>query len=244
MIIIRFLCIVFFASAGFCLEYNYSINFLWIQSPDKPIFNNNRADIIQRLVDTATENREAMVYFWLDGLEIDALNELRCAFEAQGLSNIEIKSLSPIIADKAAYFSEKIPLYFKIDFAKQLIAQHQLDEAKGYKYYFVYSDLDFKSTYTKATLFDEETLSYLQSQPFICGIVNGFNENSFFIIENNSAGKNINNEMINSALKFLVPPYISPQGFFGIFRGTLAMNNCFYSKEVFFPDSHFFSQTY
>ncbi len=153
---------------------------------------------------------------------------------------------------KSFYEHLKTPKYACIDLAKHLIADYVLSSiniSQTSTYCFIYSDLDHLQPLTRESIFDDTTKDILTRQPFLPCSVNNITENSFFIIvhskidqgSSSKSGQEINRDIILTAAKRYFAPYIGNQAIFGLYRGSLAKNGCLETKEMQFPDSHFFN---
>ncbi|KAF3362229.1 hypothetical protein PHSC3_001220 [Chlamydiales bacterium STE3] len=89
----------------------------------------------------------------------------------------DIRSLEPV-STYPQVFEQEVPLYFRVDLAKAIIADHALREKE--RQFFVYADLDMKPLSGKK-LFDQRTINYLNDYGFVMAKGGFYYENSFQI---------------------------------------------------------------
>ncbi len=186
---------------------NYSINLMWINrdfnkdqlfihpSPDEVSLNKNFSDIVFKW---ACLHKDAVVNIWFDSAFIppQAIKNTSAAL-AQRLMRLreetslaptillrDIRTLHKVLAHEKV-FSNKIPVYFRVDLARMIIALELLSASKE-PTFFVYADMDMKPL-PPEELFDLDTMQKLKEYGFVMSKLYGefanF-ENGFQIISN------------------------------------------------------------
>jgi hypothetical protein len=184
---------------------NYSINLMWINrdfdkdqrfihpSKDEATLNKNFLDIVFAW---ARLHTDAVVNIWFDGAFIspEAIRNTSAALAQRLLRSKETPTATILLRDIRTLhkvikypnvFSNKIPVYFRVDLARMIIALELLSTSPK-PTYFVYADLDMKPLIPEK-LFDLDTMQKLKEYGFIMSAFDGpfanF-ENGFQIISN------------------------------------------------------------
>lgn len=158
----------------------YSINLMWInKTPASGQWPNYKTEYKQRntLLEWSKVNPRSKINFWYDGL-MSQRPDFGNFVDVYNVRDI------PIVEKNRIYFSDKFPVFFRIDILKAIITSYYLQYNKEDNY-FVYADNDVKPI-CDVDLFDTETLSHLQD----VGVVVAKSEttcleNSFHIAANN-----------------------------------------------------------
>jgi hypothetical protein len=184
----------------------YSINLMWINrdlneqqlfihpSKDEASLNKNFLDPI---FEWAFLHKDAVVNIWFDSTFISpqAIKNTETALEHR-LVHLKEKPIAPIllrdirtlhkVAIYPNVFSNKIPVYFRVDLARMIIALELLSTSTK-PTYFVYADVDMKPL-TPEEFFDAETIRKLKEYGFVMAKVPlaepGTFENGFQIMSN------------------------------------------------------------
>ncbi|MBM3207948.1 MAG: hypothetical protein FJZ57_05010 [Chlamydiae bacterium] len=197
---------------------DYTLNFLWINlNPQDRIRNsaenifgdgsNDRqmADFYGKLSLWADLHPQVSVNLWVDTALLTERAVNRAFEDMQSLSaekNISLKlrdvrSIAKVQSSMQRYFHPAIPVYFRVDLAKVLIADELMLDSDHFKYV-VISDIDI-TPLPSELLFDQRTVDFLDQFGFVlnrCGSSNI--ENSFFIY------KTGNEKLRDTHAKFLI----------------------------------------
>ncbi len=99
----------------------------------------------------------------------------------------------PCVIDHPKVFSEKIPVYFRVDLLRPIIALYMLSHGTSF---FVHADFDMEPL-AQAQLFDTYTMQNLKRYGIVMAYADGFFENSFQMVSNN-------NENLITAMEYTV----------------------------------------
>lgn len=176
----------------------YTINLMWVKKAfdnDDYIFPKEKLDdFFKKLVGWAQKNPKAEIVVWYDSKMVSARaqknteNRLKGTFvdHAPHISFKDLRLFPQVIAHQEV-FSEKTPVYFRVDLFRVISAYNILTAmtANGKKHTFVYGDLDV-APMDKKELFDASTQMDLDNYGISMarGGFLGF-ENSFQIWANN-----------------------------------------------------------
>jgi len=183
--------------------HDYVLNFLWInldcQDREKNVAQSvfglginkeHETEFLGKVEVWANDHPGAKINLWIDTALVteNAVKQtflrLREMSSSSGvdLSLCDIRSLGKVRENMNRYFHPSIPVYFRVDLAKVLIADELMLHPDTFKYVVV-SDIDIGSQPTQI-LFDTRTIGFLKEYGYVfngCG-VSDF-ENSFFIFE-------------------------------------------------------------
>jgi hypothetical protein len=193
-----------------CCQANYSINLMWINrnlEREQPFIHpsKNESSLIANFLRPAATwaflHKGAVVnvwydsYFLTDGAILSTQRFIDKYRNRDLMAPIILRDVRtiPKVVENATVFSEKIPVFFRVDLLRVVAALHVLKNAKE-PTCFVYADLDIKPL-SLEKLFDAETLKNFQAYGFVMAkggavVGNGYTalyENSFQIISNNNA---------------------------------------------------------
>lgn len=170
----------------------YCINLMWInkklKQPQASIFPNYSFSSYKKTIcEWHRLNPGAKINIWYDSLMITqeaVKNTIGLIGKVSDLISLkDIRELK-IVKKNAQVFSDDIPVYFRADILRIIIAKNLLKENTNL--YFVYSDLDIKPL-SKKDLFDRVTLKELDRYSII--MAHEYNlmnfENGFFIANYN-----------------------------------------------------------
>lgn len=175
----------------------YSINLLWIHKDslntpghlmgsNDPLFTRH---VINPLKDWQSKQPDANLNFWYDGNAVKATNiaETEKLLKSSGLDlkTIRLKDIRtiPYVAVNPDLFDRKLPVYFRVDLAKAVIADYVLRE-QGLPFV-VNADSDIAAV-VRSQLFDDPTLVALKSIGYSFGTARMAEEENSFIILHNS----------------------------------------------------------
>lgn len=186
----------------------YSINLMWINKnrmhEDQEFLFGNGSSLKQRELDFhsrfvkpvskwARANPGSLINIWVDS-EVatpQAIERSRIALESalEGASHgiiqfRDVRSMDVVCANPLA-FSEKIPVYFRVDLLRAIAADYTLQNKETK--FFVYGDIDMNPLSAKE-IFDKRTVNFLNDFGFIMakGGHLGF-ENGFQILNGNNS---------------------------------------------------------
>lgn len=183
-------------------QHTYTINLMWINNELIPeqqfIYPTNsltelETKFLHPIVQWSNLNPKAVIHIWFDSATTsdnavsNTWNLLVSKIEQLNIQGIleflDIREL-PLVQQHPDIFSEKTPIYFRVDLLRAISAMHMI-RAKETPC-FVYADLDVKPL-AEEELFDQETIAYLQKYGIVMAHSerHGF-ENSFQIISNHN----------------------------------------------------------
>ncbi|MBD3231604.1 hypothetical protein GF322_02985 [Candidatus Dependentiae bacterium] len=182
-------------------QFNSSINLIWLNkninqdspyiypSPNKTEFYKN---FLQNILEWAKLNPKSVINIWFDQNSISSNAKLNTLKEIQDYTNQDkkiasvnlrdIRTLS-IIKKNPEIFSSEIPIYFRVDILRAIIAIHILNNNESN--YFIYADLD-TTPISHDEIFNLETRNHLEKYSIVMAYadnIEGF-ENGFQIISN------------------------------------------------------------
>jgi len=184
-------------------QQSYSINLMWINreknlnqpyihsSKDEESLNKNFLDHIFKW---AVANKGSVVNVWFDGALIAAeaiantqqsIEKRKKSFAQDTMAQICLRDVRtiPKVTENSDVFSEKIPVYFRVDLLRVIIALHELANDKNPTSW-VYGDLDMEPL-SAEELFDSETLQNLKQYGIVMAAnAKDYFENGFQIISN------------------------------------------------------------
>lgn len=166
---------------NFAQPQHYSINLMWInrdvnvkQGYVYPSETNGGKQFLDTIVKWAEYNPESAVFLWFDSYLVsqNAVEKTQESINQQisqkntKTAKVELKDIRLIrrIQKNAEIFCPEIPVYFRADLARAVIAENALEQDNSL--YFVYTDFDVKPM-RKAELFDDKTLATLHKSGFV-----------------------------------------------------------------------------
>lgn len=173
----------------------YSINLMWIDKAR----NENQENLFPTLAEQthfcwlvdrwATLNPETTLTIWVDeemstskAIENvkQVLNKSLGSQKAQQVYFRNVRSID-LIQQNQEVFSEKMPIYFRVELLRTIVADHVLRQKEVQ--YFVYTDLDVEP-FSNEELFDKRTMDHLETMGFVMAKGEGTvpYENSFLIL--------------------------------------------------------------
>lgn len=167
---IKFLIFKIFITCFICNinAKKYSINFMWINKSLKPeqeyIYPKNDLSnpFLQPIYNWAAKNPKANINIWFD-CELTTKNAINKTNDlistTQKIRLRDVRTI-PIVKENLEVFSEKTPVYFRVDLLR-VIAMLQILTQTNECEYAVYADLDMKSI-TKKEIFTENTKGLLK----------------------------------------------------------------------------------
>ncbi len=182
-------------------KIRYSINLMWINKKlDEDQYyihpSKNESDLeknfLSHIFKWAKANPDGRINVWFDS-ELTPLKAIKDTLrlikkhEPSTITNIKFRDIRKIkkILDHPKIFSDKIPIYFRVDILRPIIALNSLTHEVDYC---VFADLDMEPL-SKEQLFDSETLRKLSQDGIVMAksaTSNGF-ENGFQIISNDQS---------------------------------------------------------
>lgn len=181
-------------------QHTYTINLMWINKQlthDQPFLypaqniEELREKFLRPIFNWARYNPNACLHIWFDSaMTTDkALDNTWSSLQEYVEQNsicttielLDIREL-PLVKQHPEIFSDKIPVYFRIDLLRAIAAVHMISTKETE--YFVYSDLDVEAL-PEQELFDPETIRMLGKYGIVMAYhqEHGF-ENNFQIICN------------------------------------------------------------
>lgn len=213
----------------------YSLNFLWIHK-DKLTEKGHligrddeklNARVLFPLIDWSSKQPEANINFWYDGYMVDHENventkkliSINLQLKGKKIRFMNIRDI-PFVKTNSDLFSPKIPIFFRVDLAKAVIADFVM-RVEGLSFV-VNIDNDIAAI-TRAQLFDEPTLYALKNIGYSFGSTPGAEEeNSFIILHSANDLNTINihyNAIIEKAKKIAEEnPFLSQQDVFSFYK--------------------------
>ncbi len=178
----------------------YSINLMWINKNKIPIdqellfgdgtsLEQREQDFQERFIKPVSKWAKASpgsrINIWVDGemATSDAIKNscaaLLKSLEGTSHGTIQFRDVRSIevVSSHLEVFSEKMPVYFRVDLLRAIAADHTL--RKKETKFFVYCDIDMKPL-TRQELFDNRTVNFLDDYGFVMakggclGFENGF----------------------------------------------------------------------
>jgi len=174
-------------TTSYIYPQRYSINLIWI----KQKLDTNQANLltqaqVETLINWSKKNPTAQVNLWLDAKLTckkaiqnlqETIKQANLKFKKTKIKLKNIRKLKPVIK-YPEIFAAQIPIYFRVDLLKVIIAQESL--LANHNLCFVYVDFDLKPI-TSKKLFDRKTRQILKKNYFVlaksnnkCGFENGF----------------------------------------------------------------------
>jgi hypothetical protein len=212
----------------------YSLNFLWIHknllsepghimgSDDQQL----NKHVISPLKDWQSKQPEAYINFWFDGHLVNSthVQKTRDLLQTSGLDlkQIRLRDIRdiPSVNQESRLFDTDIPIYFRVDLAKALIADHVL---RNDKLPFVVNADSNVVAIVRSQLFDYPTLMALKNIGYSFGTADmAEQENSFIMLHNSPTIKTLerHTNMLDQAVsKAKMKNYkIDPQDAFSEYR--------------------------
>lgn len=159
----------------------YSINLIWInrklqtsQTYIYPSEVENDKKYFNTIITWAKKNPDSTIHLWFDSrtTQPEAVKNTQAAFNEEvakfgkNIAKIELNNIRDlsIVKKNPDIFSENMPVYFRADLLRAVLAEEILRQNKTGC--FVYTDFDVKPL-TKAELFDKKTLENLKKYHFV-----------------------------------------------------------------------------
>ncbi len=200
------------------MPQSYSLNFLWIHK-DKQTFGEKshlmgedqiqfQNKILNPIRDWQSKQPQVNINFWYDpqmiANEDSVIKTTKNELEKNGvcLGKVNFNSIRSIniVNDNKILFETDIAVYFRVDLAKALIADHVMRNHQGVKYV-INIDCDI-SAVTCEHLFDQKTLDDLNGPGYIFGSSKmAPEENSFIILNKEFALEWNKKSVIDPAIK-------------------------------------------
>ncbi len=177
--------------------YSYSVNMMWInlKKQDSQLFlvPGNEEEVRERLsilTSWAENNPDAEINFWYDSELTTDTSVAKTSHLLEKLcteKNVRLRDLRdlPIVKEKPFSLSSRLPVYFRIDLAREFILYHLMYSRKTT--YAVYADIDMQPL-PKGELFDTDTLHNLTEYGIVLskGGCHGY-ENGFQMVSHHNA---------------------------------------------------------
>ena len=186
-------------------KLDYSVNLMWVNHSSDPFFKYLyptaseailKEKFLTHLVSWAEANPQGIMNLWYDSqmARKDALENTQAVLKKEfpAISKrIHFKDLRtfPEVMENPEVFSDKTPVYFRVDLLRVIAAYHTLKNAQelGMKHHFVYADIDV-TPLSKEALFDPKTKHKLDEFGIVMahGGLNQYQfENSFQMFASN-----------------------------------------------------------
>jgi hypothetical protein len=198
----------------------YSINFMWIHKDNQDYdekchllgknINSLFTNVLYPIVNWTSKQPEAHINFWYDSKRIGNKSSTIIQNTLQeigkfGVSTNNVKFCDIRILDvvknhpTSKFFEKEIVVYFRVDFLKALIANHELTKNNQMKYV-VTSDSDMGAICVEQ-LFDEKTLRQLDEIGYTAGSAGISQEENGFVMLSKQKGLQVHKEfMINKVI--------------------------------------------
>ncbi|MCF7899118.1 hypothetical protein K9L05_00525 [Candidatus Babeliales bacterium] len=177
-------------------EIQYSINLMWVNSrlnPEQKYIFPNTEFYLNCIFKWAQANSGSIVNLWFDSAmtPIHAIENTAMAIEDYKSFHPEVAIIRlrdvrtlPKVQEFSEVFSNQIPVYFRVDLLRLIIALHMLQTNEID--YFVYADLDMRPI-NKEQIFDQVTIQNLLQYGIVMAQFKAFHgfENGFQIISKN-----------------------------------------------------------
>lgn len=187
--------ILFKPAAENIASTQYSLNFLWLSAEivdkrdlltgsDKAQFERN---LITPLLDWQKKIPQTMINYWYDGTMVknESIQHSKDYLQYSGINTnfVRFRNIRDIktIQNNAELFTTNIPIYFKIDLTKAVIADSILTIDKIPYVATIDNDV---AAITKEQLFDQRTLDATIKYGYIFGTAFTQEENSFILLHN------------------------------------------------------------
>lgn len=185
------------------IELNYTINLMWInrkfEQNQKYIHPSKtqqelEANLLGFAFQWAATNPKAIVYIWYDSafLTQEAIHNTQDVVDGYahahpGIAPIELKDVCdlPFVQNNIEIFSDKLPVYFRVDLLRLIVSLHLLSQSNQ-PAYLVYADADVEPI-AQEELLDKDTLENLKKYGIVVAEDEtwGFGfENGFHILSN------------------------------------------------------------
>ena len=176
---------------------HYSINLLWmhqeaLHASGHLMGQNDQLlarHVINPLNDWQSKQPDASLNFWYDGKLVPSTNILETVKRLQ-LSGLDLKTIRmrdirdlPYVQKKVGLFDTTLPIYFRVDLAKAVIADDVL--RNEHLPFVVTTDSDVAAI-VKTQLFDDPTLTALKNVGYAFGSAGAAEEENSFIMLHNS----------------------------------------------------------
>jgi hypothetical protein len=166
-------------------DQKYNINLMWINANQQeeqeyiyPSCQDNAfgKEYLNKILSWARKNPAVILYIWFDSYVIKDTDKVISqtqhiiAQESQSISHnmakIELRDIRdlPIVRNNPEIFSEKIPIYFRVDLLRNIITKELLEHEPTTRC--VYADFDVQPM-NETTLFDQNTVSILEKKHFV-----------------------------------------------------------------------------
>lgn len=178
---------------------DYTVNLLWLNRR----LNENQqyihpasteveldAQLLNPVIEWARATSDGTVIFWYDSTltpqkAVTSTHKLlKKKTDRKTSRKIAFKDIRTLryVQDNSEVFSEKLPVYFRVDLCKIIAIVETLE--KGVAPYCVFSDLDIKKPLTKAELFDKTTMNNLNRYHIVMKEQGDSSfENQFYIVK-------------------------------------------------------------
>ena len=181
---------------------DYSLNFLWINRSPIPEHTTNilgkspqafEEEILRPLEQwSKLQPDRATIYMWYDSslISVEAKNETMRLLKAKFGEKVRLRDIRElqVVKDHPTPFDGKVPVYFRVDLAKAVIADQLMKHEKTK--YVVTADLDIGAI-SAEQIFDKRTLAYLNRGGYVLNkhdaVIADF-ENSFIVLRRDAKG--------------------------------------------------------